>query len=123
MTLSPLCLRPPRIQCLRAYLTSAFSAAMHARPDQTCEGSTCIVPRVEGGTYSNGVLHVEIVLRQVVRFWLQHLVRLVSGYPAVALARGAWAALVGAAAAMLSQTSAAARCAPAVCLRTHSCLL
>ena len=66
---------------------------------------------------------MNVIRAQVVRFWLQHLVRLVGGYPAVALARGAWAALVGAAAAMLSQTSAAARCVPPVSLRMHLCLI
>ncbi len=50
---------------------------------------------------------------QVVRFWLQHLAKLVGGYPAAALARGRWAVLTRAAAGMLSQLPAGARCAGA----------
>jgi len=50
---------------------------------------------------------------QVVRFWLQHLAKLVGGYPAAALARGRWAALTRAAAGMLTRLPASARCAGA----------
>lgn len=46
----------------------------------------------------------------MVRFWLQHLVKLVGAYPAAALARGSWAALARGAACMLGQLSADMRC-------------
>ena len=45
----------------------------------------------------------------MVRFWLQHLVKLVGGYPAAALAPGCWARLMPAAARMLGQLAGAAR--------------
>lgn len=48
----------------------------------------------------------------MVRFWLQHLVKLVGGYPAAALAPGCWARLMPAAARMLGQLAGAARSVP-----------
>ena len=94
--------------CSNAF--SAFKALMIGCPVQYSLHLRVRGPYLSHANVALCILHASRA--QVVRFWLQHLVKLVGGYPAVALAPGCWRALVRAAAAMLSQVPAAPQCAP-----------